>query len=343
MDATIRVPALEKLLDYTASGIGNIAGPMLASWRARREADAKRIAALGEADSLEITAGAQSKALRATAIAQADARATLASPDTTIHGTLDIAQTVSQRVQFQEEKRQGNLAAVVEQAALEVGDKDVPDHEPDHDWTARFFSEVQDVSSEEMQSLWARVLAGEVERPGSTSIQTLSILRNLDHNTSSLFRKLCSICVSLGSNGQILDSRGPSLDGAQEGNSLQKYSIKFGALNMLNEHGLIISDYNSWFDYRMCIDIHPSEPKLGTSIVIPFTFQGRYWTLLPTNQRDHDKEFRLSGVALTLSGRELSSVVDLEPMEEYAQALVKFFQKKKMQMTEVDSPLPRVV
>ena len=30
MDVNIKVPALEKLLDYAASGIGSVAGPMLA-------------------------------------------------------------------------------------------------------------------------------------------------------------------------------------------------------------------------------------------------------------------------------------------------------------------------
>lgn len=36
MDVTIKVPALEKLLDYAASGIGSVAGPMLASLKAGR-------------------------------------------------------------------------------------------------------------------------------------------------------------------------------------------------------------------------------------------------------------------------------------------------------------------
>ena len=34
MDPNAMVRALEKLLDYTASGIGAVAGPMLATWRA---------------------------------------------------------------------------------------------------------------------------------------------------------------------------------------------------------------------------------------------------------------------------------------------------------------------
>ena len=41
-------------------------------------------------------------------------------------------------------------------AALELGDGNVQDHEVDHDWTARFFNDVQDVSSEEMQKLVLR-------------------------------------------------------------------------------------------------------------------------------------------------------------------------------------------
>ena len=343
VDANIRVPALEKLLDYTASGVGSIAGSMLASWRARRESDAKRIAALGEADVLEITAQAHSKALRTTATAQAEARAILASSDTIIQGELDIAQTVSQRIQFQEEKRQSNIDAVVGKAALELGDKDVPDNETDHDWTARFFSEVQDVSSEEMQSLWAKVLAGEVERPGSTSIQTLSILKDLDQQTANLLRRLCSACVTIKPDGNLfIDARVPSLGGNPAQNALKDHGLSFDTLNVLNEHGLIIADYNSWFDFRACVDIHPSEPKQGNLLVIPFRFQERYWVLVPINQRDN-KEFKLSGVALTRSGRELSSVVDLEPMDDYAQDLTRFFKAKNLQVTEVYSPLPRAV
>ena len=116
----------------------------------------------------------------------------------------------------------------------------------------------------------------------------------------------------------------------------------FGQLNVLNEHGLIISDYNSWFDYRASIGLHRSQAKTGM-IVIPFSFQGRYWILSPTTEPDPDQEFRLSGVALTRSGRELRSVVDLEPMEDYAQAFVRFLQAGKLQVTEVEDSQPRHV
>lgn len=345
MEVKLRVPGLEKLLDYAVSGIGGVAGPMLALWRARREAAARQIAAEGEVEVRRILAEGQASTMQIIANAQADARQILVSPDSTIRGELDIAQAITQRIQFQEEKRQRNIRAVVERAARELGDTEVPDHEPDHDWTARFFDDVQDVSSEEMQSLWAKVLAGEVERPGSTSIRTLSILRNLDQGAAILFRRLCSACcVAFGLDGkQFRDIRVPSLGGSAAQNVLQEYGLSFDSLNVLNEHGLIISDYNSSFGYEAPIELHSSEPRRGMFTLVPFGFQGRYWVLSPTTERPVGQEFRVSGVALTRTGRELFRIVDPEPMGDYAQALMKFFQGKNLQMVEVDSPLPQRV
>lgn len=72
-----------------------------------------------------------------------------------------------------------NNRAAVGHAAAVLDDKRVGDDEIDRDWTARFFNDVQDVSSEEMHVLWGRTLAGEVERPGRTRLRTLGVLGNL--------------------------------------------------------------------------------------------------------------------------------------------------------------------
>ena len=334
MDPNAVVRALSKLLDYTASGIGAVAGPMLAPWQARREAAALRITAEGQAD-----------ALRSIAAAQSDARDALASASSNFQVEIDIAETVRQRIQFQEEKRQGNIGAVVGQTAELLGDNDVPDQEPDHDWTARFFNYIQDVSSEEMQLLWAKVLAGQIEQPGSISIRALSILRNMDQASAKLFQVLRSACITFAPDGlQILDARVPSLGRNAGENSLQEFGLPFGNLNMLNEHGLIISDYNSWYDMKMCIGI--PAPGFGQSpsmVRIPFGFQGRHWVLTPSAQRTAGAEYRISGVALTQAGKELSRIVECEPMHKYHQSLADFFASQNLVMTEVNSPQPQVV
>ena len=254
----MNVPAIEKLVDYAASGIGSVAGSMLAPWQARRETQAKLIAADGDAKIQVMQAEAQSKA-----------REILASRDTEVTGELEFTNKVNQRIQFQEQKRQHNIGTVVRKAASHLVDKSVENSEPDHDWTARFFNDIQDVSSEEMQNLWAKVLAGEVERAGSTSIRTLGVLKNLDQATANLFRKFYSACVFLGSD--VIDGRVPSLNGKAASNSLEDYGLGFRKLNLLNENGLIISDYDSWIDHIYC---HALIVKNETNYVyLPFIFR----------------------------------------------------------------------
>ena len=309
-------PALEQLLTLTASGIGSVAGPMLARWRAQQLGKAKQIAAEADATVLCIQAEAQAKA-----------REALVPSGVQAIGEVDIGTVIEQRVQFQEEKRQANIMSVVAKTAAQQEGREVEPSEPDHDWTARFFNAVQDVSSEEMQSLWARVLAGEVERRGSTSIRTLQVLKNLDQVTARLFRKLCSSCVYLPvRHGSAVDARVPSLGANAATNALQKYGFGFGQLNRLSEHGLIISDYNSWLDYTAVV-------KEGSGVAVPFQFQDAFWVLTQSDDRVANWDGKLWGVALSLSGRELAAVIDLEPAKEFAKALRAFLQQHGLSMT----------
>ena len=185
VDLTVKVPALELLVKYTASGIGAMAGPMLAPWKARKETQAQLIGVKADADSLRLIADAQ-----------AEARRSLVAPDEAGRGVLDISPNgIAQRIEFQEEKRQANIVSVVQDAAAEIGDKDVLDHEPDPDWTARFFDCVQDVTSEDMRKLWAKVLSGQVEEPGRTSLRTLDILKNMTKRDAQVFEDICDFVI----------------------------------------------------------------------------------------------------------------------------------------------------
>ena len=332
VEATLRVPALEKLVDYAASGIGSIAGSMLAPWRAGREAEARRIAARGDADVLAILAEGQAGALPVIAEAQENARRRLANPEVIIEGEFAVTEVIEQRVRFQEEKRQQNIAAIVTQAAAQLPDGEVEDREPDHDWTARFFSEAQDVSSEQMQLLWAKVLAGEVEHQGSTSVQTLGILKNLDRKTAEIFARLCSACVYLIPNERhMFDARVLSLGSSAGSNVLAPYGFDYATLNLLNEHGLIISDYHSWRDYGPCVR-HGGD----AGSVLPLRYQDRYWVLDPMPGFQMQDQIRLHGVSLTSSGRELASIVGCEPADDYTAALSRFLQSQKLRLQEVE-------
>ena len=345
MELRVSIPGLEKLADYTASGIGSVAGTMLLPWRARKEVKARIISVQGETEAQRLLTEGRADAMNIIADAQAKVRAMLVSPDANVKGELDFADTVTQRIQFQEDKRQRNIESVVRQSASELECKQVEDHETDHDWTARFFNDIQDISTEEMQLLYAKILAGEVERPGSTSIRTMSILKDLDRTTATLFKILSSVRItSFTGDSEILDARVLSFGGNAAQNALQDFGLSFLNLNVLNEHGLIIADYDSWYDISTSISafgINDNQEKVIARI--PFLFQDRYWVLKPTKQRKVGAEYRVSGVALTKAGQELTNVVDHQPVSGYIQKVEAFFSSQDMVMTEVDNGLPHIV
>jgi hypothetical protein len=97
---------------------------------------------------------------------------------------------VRERMQFQEAKRQLNVEQVVLEAANELRNERASGEPVDEDWIARLFGTVQDVSSPQMQKLWAKILAGEVKQPGSFSLRCLETVRNLSQEEAKAFAAL---------------------------------------------------------------------------------------------------------------------------------------------------------
>ena len=133
------------------------------------EKEARIIEEEGEKEARVIEAEGEKKVIEITDQAVVDAINTflsqLRSQITERESILDD-ETIEQRISYQAEKKQRNIVSVIQEASQQLEDKEVPDQEPDHDWTSRFFNHIQDVSDEEIQILWAKILAGEVESKG---------------------------------------------------------------------------------------------------------------------------------------------------------------------------------
>ena len=104
----------------------------------RMESEATVVEAEARSAAARILAESRADSLRIHANAVADARAALVSSDSLTSGVLDISETVRQRIEFQETKRQQNIGSVVAEAAMLLEGKEVEQSEPNHDWTARF-------------------------------------------------------------------------------------------------------------------------------------------------------------------------------------------------------------
>ena len=203
------------------------------------------------------------------------------------------------------------------------------------DWLNAFETEARQKSTEEMQAFFGKILAGEIRKPGSYSTRTVKILGSLDQNIANHFVKLSSMCIS-----QFQRSVVFALGGNAGSNALQEYELGFATLNLLNEQGLIISDYNSWWEFIPCVAL-PGDGQ--QAVCIPLSYQGRHWILMPKSNTEVGKKLRIDGVALTQSGRELLTIVKIQPMDSYSKEIAQFFEKNGFRMTEVDGGEPRVV
>ena len=276
-DLNLKIPAVDKLLEFVASGIGAVGGPLLARWKASRGADAARIEAQGQADVMRIQAQGQADSMSLIASAQADARNHLATGEQLIQGEIILRKEIESRLTFQEQKRQNNIGAVVGLAASELDDKEVQNHEVDHDWVARFFSDVQDVTSEHMQRIWAKILSGEVETPGRTSLHTLSILKNMTQRDAKLFEDVSRFVFNdFILNEKLHTIRIPGFPDYSKFLILESYGLLHAAGN-LNKNIDVKSEEYVFFTKNMAYQIF-KEDNTSSELVIPafpLSHQGR--------------------------------------------------------------------
>lgn len=183
ININLRIPALEKLLEYVASGIGAVGGLMLAQVRA----GATRKETEGHADALQIWVQGQANAMSLIQEARKEAEKEFSGGEISIPETVSWRTEIESRVSFQERKRQSNIVSIIRMTAEDLRDRQVEDHSIDHDWVAQYFDHIQDVTSEHMQRIWTKILSGEVETPGRTSLHTLAILKRMSQRDAALF------------------------------------------------------------------------------------------------------------------------------------------------------------
>ncbi len=78
------------------------------------------------------------------------------------------------------------IAGVAHEELLSSTEENVP-ADFNIDWYTRFYESASGISDEEMQRLWAKLLAGEIRRPGSFSLRTIETLKNLSASEAKAF------------------------------------------------------------------------------------------------------------------------------------------------------------
>jgi hypothetical protein len=178
---------LEKLIDVCGQGVGALTRP----WMIRRT---RRAEALSEVDRLKLLAAYQAevdeeKKLLVEA-GGADEEAVLVdrAGELAVAEAESMANRIEERRLHREARRQINLERIMLGAAADALPDDEVSQDPvDDDWIARFFNAAQEVTNDDLQKVWSRLLAREVAKPGCVSLRTLEVLRNLSPQEARLF------------------------------------------------------------------------------------------------------------------------------------------------------------
>lgn len=144
----------------------------------------------------------------------------------------EIARRASSRLAYQEITKQQNIEAVADIAYEELENATTASSEPvDSDWMFRFFNSVENISNEDMQKIWGRILAGEIKAPNTYSYRTLEKLKNMTQQEAETFQLVSSLGLQSSRRFFVLGDE----------KILNKYRVYFIHLLKLEECGLMTS------------------------------------------------------------------------------------------------------
>jgi hypothetical protein len=260
----------EKLIDVVAKGIGTIFEPAVIRRRATAEADAKVI------------------------LAEADAMAN------------DIAYRATERLRAREVRRQRNIEAVLRQTE-KILPSEVSSDPVAEDWGVQFFDGCQDSSDDILREHWARILAGELKKPGSFSRRTLRTVKDMSKNDALNFEQLCSNLWWL----HFPESKIPRIIIPNTDSPvIHKLGLNLDVIKELELSGLVHS--------------------MGSGYILLAPLQSiavSYYSKDILLKRKKESYLRLGTVMISRAGEELLGVVTATEEEELCASVLEFWRK----------------
>jgi hypothetical protein len=280
--------AIEKLIEVVSAGIGTLYKPRAI----RREAEAK-------AYELEV-------------MAQAEARSLIIRSDS----ESEVVERAKQRLYHQEINRQRNLDNIIE-SSVEHLNQEVSDKPVDEEWRTRFFNKAQDISSADLQEVWGKILANEINNPGNFSLRTIDILSNLSKREAEIFIKF----------GPYFTRDGYMLK--DDIKDFEKLNISYAELLIMRSSGIIIESDTLAFTKKKSAEFYvKTENEEISKMGVAFKYlRHAIWI-----SNDNIEKMPFSCYGLTNSGRELLNIIQYEEDFKYLQDLKETFEQRKFEV-----------
>lgn len=197
-------------------------------------------------------------------------------------------------------RKEVNVAKAVIHAENDLRDDPTPpsDKAIDPDWLYRWRDYVGSISSDDLQALWGKVLAGELKTPGNYSFRLLDFLRNLTVEEARLVEAIAPFAIK--------DFIVREKDVAKPGSALLNEGITFATLLRLQSLG-IVSGVDS----------------VGLVKTLSSRVQEKFLELLPCHDKgllisaeDPKRQFRLEVFVLTELGQQVLRLSKFKANEE---------------------------
>lgn len=191
----------------------------------------------------------------------------------------------------------------------------------DFDWFIRYYEAAGNISDENMQEIWAKILAGEVRNPSAFSLRIIDVLRNMRKVDAELFIKICKHSFDKGAGELFLPNYDKYLDSC---------GITYSDVMRLSEMGLIFNDALITINFditpnpaiifingslMMTIASHKETQKSGSIKQYPFTKVGQELATL-VSECSSDEDFLEFGKNISESEKYKVSIHRIMQFEE---------------------------
>ena len=210
------------------------------------------------------------------------------------------------RFVVEETNKQSNIEAIIDKSIPELASDSRP-NAVNNDWIVNFFDKCKLISDEEMQTLWAKVLAGEANSPGKYSKRTINFLSNMDKADAEMFCLICKYVWDLG--GDLTPIIYNLVDKIYD-----KEGMNYDVIKHLQDIGLIIFETFGSFN----------KQKIPQNIDI--SYQGNRYKMelhLPK-----DNKIEIGKVLLSKVGKELVPLAGNNPLEGFTEYVIEQLKKE---------------
>jgi hypothetical protein len=178
----------------------------------------------------------------------------------------DLNSRVASRIGFHEMRKQFNLERITSMTAENLrSEESVSDEPVNEDWSVKFFNIASEVSTEELQLIWAKILAGEIRQPHSYSLRTLETVKNLSKSEAQTFMKISNAVVY-----QPVDYAFLFIPGGSEELIGELFGISFDDILEMRDIG-ILSSQNVVVEINAPLDVENRDVFVHGNIGVVIT------------------------------------------------------------------------